>query len=65
MKLPKMIEQNFERHFLGATHAQGYADSRAVLGLTNHLELAVTTAARDRLLEADATADMAMKIIRQ
>jgi hypothetical protein len=50
MKLPKMIEQNFERHF-SVQHMLKDMQIANRLGLTHHLELAVTAAARDRLLE--------------
>jgi len=50
MKLPKMIEQNFERHF-SVQHMLKDMQIASRLGLTNHLELGVTAAARDRLLE--------------
>jgi 3-hydroxyisobutyrate dehydrogenase-like beta-hydroxyacid dehydrogenase len=50
MKLPKMIEQNFERHF-SVQHMLKDMQIASRLGLTHHLELGVTAAARDRLLE--------------
>ena len=50
MKLPKMIEQNFERHF-SVQHMLKDMQIASRLGLTNHLELGVTAAARDRLME--------------
>src|SRR4051812_40908853 len=50
MKLPKMIERNFERHF-SVQHMLKDMQIASRLGLSNHLELGVTAAARDRLLE--------------
>jgi 3-hydroxyisobutyrate dehydrogenase-like beta-hydroxyacid dehydrogenase len=50
MKLPKMIERDFERHF-SVQHMLKDMQIAGRLGLSNHLELAVTSAARDRLLE--------------
>jgi 3-hydroxyisobutyrate dehydrogenase-like beta-hydroxyacid dehydrogenase len=50
MKLPKMIKQNYERHF-SVQHMLKDMQIASRLGLTNHLELAVTAAARDRLME--------------
>src|SRR6201984_920246 len=52
MKLPKMIEGNFEPHF-ALKHMRKDMKSASQLGLSHHLELAVTTAARDRLLEQE------------
>ncbi|MFL6514977.1 MAG: NAD(P)-dependent oxidoreductase, partial [Chthoniobacterales bacterium] len=50
MKLPKMIERNFERHF-SVQHMLKDMQIASRLGLASHLELGVTAAARDRLLE--------------
>ncbi|HEY4284448.1 MAG TPA: NAD(P)-binding domain-containing protein [Chthoniobacterales bacterium] len=50
MKLPKMIERNFDRHF-SVQHMLKDMQIANRLGLSNHLELGVTAAARDRLLE--------------
>jgi 3-hydroxyisobutyrate dehydrogenase-like beta-hydroxyacid dehydrogenase len=52
MKLPKMIEGNFEPHF-ALKHMLKDMLIASRLGLSHHLELAVTTAARDRLLEQE------------
>src|SRR2546423_13185585 len=52
MKLPKMIEGNFEPHF-ALKHMLKDMLIASRLGLEHHLELAVTTAARDRLLEQE------------
>jgi 3-hydroxyisobutyrate dehydrogenase-like beta-hydroxyacid dehydrogenase len=52
MKLPKMIEGNFEPHF-ALKHMLKDMKIANQLGLSHHLELAVTTAARDRLLEQE------------
>src|SRR5256885_9467572 len=52
MKLPKMIEGNFEAHF-ALKHMLKDMKIASQLGLSHHLELAVTTAARDRLLEQE------------
>src|SRR5438132_14294577 len=52
MKLPKMIEGNFEPHF-ALKHMLKDMVIAGRLGLSHHLELAVTTAARDRLLEQE------------
>jgi 3-hydroxyisobutyrate dehydrogenase-like beta-hydroxyacid dehydrogenase len=52
MKLPKMIERNFEPHF-ALKHMLKDMAIAGRLGLDHHLELAVTTAARDRLLEQE------------
>ena len=52
MKLPKMIERNFEPHF-ALKHMLKDMVIAGRLGLDHHLELAVTTAARDRLLEQE------------
>ena len=52
MKLPKMIERNFEPHF-ALKHMLKDMAIASRLGLEHHLELAVTTAARDRLLEQE------------
>jgi 3-hydroxyisobutyrate dehydrogenase-like beta-hydroxyacid dehydrogenase len=50
LKLPKMIEGNFEPHF-SIKHMLKDMQIATRLGLLNHVELSVTTAARDRLLE--------------
>ena len=50
MKLPKMIGRNFERHF-SVQHMSKDMQIASRLGLSHHLELGVTAAARDRLLE--------------
>jgi 3-hydroxyisobutyrate dehydrogenase-like beta-hydroxyacid dehydrogenase len=50
MKLPKMIEGDFERHF-SVQHMLKDMQIASRLGLSHHLELAVSAAARDRLLE--------------
>jgi 3-hydroxyisobutyrate dehydrogenase-like beta-hydroxyacid dehydrogenase len=52
MKLPKMIEGNFEPHF-ALKHMLKDMKIASQLGLSHHLELATTTAARDRLLEQE------------
>lgn len=52
MKLPKMIENNFDPHF-ALKHMLKDMKIASQLGLSHHLELAVTTAARDRLLEQE------------
>jgi len=52
MKLPKMIEGNFEPHF-ALKHMLKDMVIAGRLGLSHHLELAVTAAARDRLLEQE------------
>src|SRR5438270_11206362 len=52
MKLPKMIEGNFEPHF-ALKHMLKVMLIAGRLRLSHHLELAVTTAARDRLLEQE------------
>jgi 3-hydroxyisobutyrate dehydrogenase-like beta-hydroxyacid dehydrogenase len=50
MKVPKMIEGNFDRHF-SVQHMLKDMQIASRLGLSHHIELAVTAAARDRLLE--------------
>jgi 3-hydroxyisobutyrate dehydrogenase-like beta-hydroxyacid dehydrogenase len=50
MKLPKMVEGNFDPHF-SIKHMLKDMQIAIRLGLVNHLELSVTAAARDRLLE--------------
>jgi 3-hydroxyisobutyrate dehydrogenase-like beta-hydroxyacid dehydrogenase len=50
MKLPKIIEGDFEPHF-SLKHMLKDMQIAARYGLSQHLELAVTAAARDRLLE--------------
>src|SRR5437899_2842651 len=52
MKLPQMNEGNFEPHF-ALKHMLKDMVISGRLGLSHHLELAVTTAARDRLLEQE------------
>lgn len=49
-KLPKMIEGNFETHF-SVKHMLKDMQIANRLGLSNHLELGVSSVARDRLLE--------------
>jgi 3-hydroxyisobutyrate dehydrogenase-like beta-hydroxyacid dehydrogenase len=50
MKVPKMVERKFDPHF-SVKHMLKDVQLASRLGLTHHLELGVTTAARDRLLE--------------
>jgi 3-hydroxyisobutyrate dehydrogenase-like beta-hydroxyacid dehydrogenase len=50
MKLPKMIEGKFDPYF-SIKHMLKDVQIASRLGLTQHLELGVTSAARDRLLE--------------
>jgi len=50
MKLPKMIQGNFDRHF-SVQHMLKDMQIASRLGLSHHLELGVSAAARDRLLE--------------
>jgi hypothetical protein len=50
MKLPKMIEANFEPHF-SLKHMLKDMQIASRLGLSHYLELAVTGATRERLLE--------------
>ncbi|MEP7013887.1 MAG: NAD(P)-dependent oxidoreductase [Verrucomicrobiota bacterium] len=50
MKVSKMIETNFEPHF-SVKHMLKDVQIATRMGLSYHLELAVTTATRDRLLE--------------
>jgi 3-hydroxyisobutyrate dehydrogenase-like beta-hydroxyacid dehydrogenase len=50
MKLPKMIEGNFEPHF-SVKHMLKDMQIASRVGLLHHLELSVTAATRDRLLE--------------
>jgi 3-hydroxyisobutyrate dehydrogenase-like beta-hydroxyacid dehydrogenase len=50
MKLPKMIEGNFEPHF-SLKHMLKDMQIASRLGLSHHLELGVSSVARDRLLE--------------
>jgi 3-hydroxyisobutyrate dehydrogenase-like beta-hydroxyacid dehydrogenase len=50
MKVPKMIDRKFDPHF-SVKHMLKDVQIASRLGLAHHLELAVTTAARDRLLE--------------
>ena len=50
LKLPKMIEGNFEPHF-SVKHMLKDLQIASRMGLSQHLELGVTSAARDRLLE--------------
>ncbi len=50
MKIPKMVDRKFDPHF-SVKHMLKDVQIASRLGLTHHLELGVTTAARDRLLE--------------
>jgi len=50
MKVPKMVDRKFDAHF-SVKHMLKDVQIASRLGLTHHLELGVTTAARDRLLE--------------
>jgi len=50
MKLPKMMDGDFEPHF-SIKHMLKDMQIASRLGLLNHLELSVTAATRDRLLE--------------
>ena len=50
MKLPKIVEGDFQPHF-SLKHMLKDMQIAARYGLSQHLELAVTSAARDRLLE--------------
>lgn len=50
MKLPKMIGRNFDKHF-SVQHMLKDMQIASRLGLSHHLELAVSSAARDRLVE--------------
>ena len=50
LKLPKMVSGDFEPHF-SVKHMLKDMQIASRLGLTQHLELGVTSAARDRLLE--------------
>jgi 3-hydroxyisobutyrate dehydrogenase-like beta-hydroxyacid dehydrogenase len=50
MKLPKMLERKFDAHF-SVKHMLKDMQIASRLGLSHHLELAVSSAARDRLLE--------------
>jgi 3-hydroxyisobutyrate dehydrogenase-like beta-hydroxyacid dehydrogenase len=50
MKLPKMIEGDFEPHF-SVKHMLKDLQIASRVGLLHHLELSVTAATRDRLLE--------------
>ncbi len=50
MKLPKMMQREFDPHF-SVKHMLKDVQIASRLGLANHLELGVATAARDRLLE--------------
>jgi 3-hydroxyisobutyrate dehydrogenase-like beta-hydroxyacid dehydrogenase len=50
MKLPKMIQGDFEPHF-SVKHMLKDIQIASRLGLLHHLELSVTAATRDRLLE--------------
>jgi len=52
MKLPKMIAGDFEPYF-SVKHMLKDMQIATRVGLAHHLELAVTAAARDRLLEQD------------
>ncbi len=50
MKVPKMVERKLDPHF-SVKHMLKDVQIASRLGLSHHLELGVTTAARDRLLE--------------
>jgi hypothetical protein len=50
LKLPKMVSGDFEPHF-SVKHMLKDMQIASRLGLSHHLELGVTSAARDRLLE--------------
>ncbi len=50
MKMPKMTQANFEPHF-SVKHMLKDMEIANQLGLSHHLELGVTSAARDRLVE--------------
>jgi hypothetical protein len=50
LKLPKILQRNFEPHF-SVKHMLKDMQIASRMGLTSHLELGVTSAARDRLLE--------------
>ena len=50
LKLPKMVAGDYEPHF-SIKHMLKDMQIASRMGLTHHLELAVTSAARDRLLE--------------
>jgi 3-hydroxyisobutyrate dehydrogenase-like beta-hydroxyacid dehydrogenase len=50
MKVPKMVARKFDPHF-SVKHMLKDVQIASRLGLSHHLELGVTTAARDRLLE--------------
>ena len=50
MKIPKMLERKFDPHF-SVKHMLKDVQIASRLGLSKHLELGVTSAARDRLLE--------------
>ncbi len=50
LKLPKMMSGNYDPHF-SVKHMLKDMQIASRMGLTHHLELAVTSAARDRLLE--------------
>ena len=50
MKLPKMLQRNFDPHF-SVKHMLKDMQIASRLGLSHHLELGVSSAARDRLLE--------------
>ncbi len=50
LKLPKMVSADFEPHF-SVKHMLKDMQIASRLGLSHHLELGVTSAARDRLLE--------------
>lgn len=50
MKIPKMVDRKFDPHF-SVKHMLKDVQIASRLGLTHHLELGVTSAARDRLLE--------------
>jgi 3-hydroxyisobutyrate dehydrogenase-like beta-hydroxyacid dehydrogenase len=50
MKLPKMMQRNFDPHF-SVKHMLKDMQIASRLGMSHHLELGVSSAARDRLLE--------------
>ncbi|MEP6602366.1 MAG: NAD(P)-binding domain-containing protein [Spartobacteria bacterium] len=50
LKLPKMVDRNFEPHF-SVKHMLKDMQIASRMGLSHHLELGITSAARDRLLE--------------
>jgi 3-hydroxyisobutyrate dehydrogenase-like beta-hydroxyacid dehydrogenase len=50
LKIPKMMERNYEPHF-SVKHMLKDMQIASRIGLSHHLELGVTSAGRDRLLE--------------